>query len=196
MARQQSFGRRGKAGKRPVVDRSEAPKSFHQQIEDYRDPAATRFVANAPWPAAAAVAITLTVTGGVILAGAGRSVPPVAVFPVMLLVGYLMYLQFRGLQAQMQDDDERIKRAISAKYPLVPILGMIAGLVYFMLSKHQNLNDIAAYDWSGLFGLRTDIDAEEPLAATLLDTMAAFGGAGLVVAYLWYRAAQHFRSGS
>ncbi|MCK7610675.1 hypothetical protein [Roseibium sediminicola] len=192
MAQKQSFGKRGQSGNRPAANPAGRPKPFHQAIEEYKDPAAASFVANRPWPAAAAAGITLTLTGGLFLTGAGKGVLSLAVIPVMLLVGYLMYLQFRGLQAQMQDDEERIKRAISAKYPLVPVLGMIAGLVYFMVSEQQDFSDIAAYDWSGIFGLRTDIEADEPLSATLLETMATFGGAGLVAAYLWYKAGQYF----
>ncbi|WP_269583634.1 hypothetical protein [Roseibium sp. Sym1] len=192
MRQQNSFGKRGQSGGRPDMQPAGREKPFHQEVDDVEDPVVTRFVANQPWPAFAAAAITLMLTGGFLFTGVGKGMPSLAFIPVMLIVGYVLYLQFRGLQANMGDREERIKRAIGARYPLVPILGMIAGLVYFMVTEQQSLSDIVAYDWADIFGLRTDIEAQEPLSATLFDTMASFGGAGLFLAFLWYRASRHF----
>ncbi len=192
MRQQNSFGKRGQSGLRANMQPVNRETPFHQAVDDVEDPLVTRLVASQPWPAFAAVAITLVLTGGLLFTGVGKGMPSLAFIPVMLIVGYVLYLQFRGLQANMRDREERIKRSISARYPLVPILGMIAGLVYFMVTEQQSLSDIAAYDWSDIFGLRTDVGAAEPLTYTLFDTMATFGGAGLFLAFLWYRAAKHF----
>jgi hypothetical protein len=188
MRQQKSFGRRGQSGgpqNRPPVF---APRPIHEAVDGYEDPVLTRFAANKPWPAFAAAWITLAILGTT-LYSIGDLNPQTLLFlvPVLLIAGFIMFLQFKGLQKGLQGDKEKRKRAIQAKYPLVPIFGMIGGLVYFMVTKDQSLPDIFGYDWSGIFGLRTGIEGEEPLTAQLFDTMATGGGAGIALAVLWYK---------
>ncbi|MHA7774298.1 hypothetical protein [Roseibium sp. M-1] len=200
MRQQHTFGRRGQAVDRqqmsPVrrspADPVSQPKSFHQELDDYEDAVLTRFVATRPWPACAAVAIVLLSFGSSLILFADRGLPPFGLFPVMLIVGYVMYLQFKGMQANLNNKEERDKRAVSAKYPLVPIFSMIAGLVYFMVTKEQSLSDIAAYDWESAFTGPVDIEAPPALPVELVEKIGSFGGAGLFLAYLLYRARKHF----
>jgi len=163
-------------------------RPIHDAVDSYEDPVLVRFATAKSWPAYAAVGITLAIIATTIFAvGEVSSTTLLMLVPMMTLVGFIMYLQFKGLQRGMQGEKEKRKRAIQAKYPLVPIAGMIGGLVYFMINREQSLLDIASYDWSGLFGLRTSIGKDEPLSAQLLETMAKFGGAGIAVAVLWYK---------
>ena len=188
MSQQKSFGRRGREGVSRNSSRGQTSRTFHETIDDYEDPVLVRYTAGKPWPAVLSVGLTGAITAGVVYASGEVGPELFYILPLMLLLGGLLYLQFRGLQKGMQG--EKRDRAIQARYPLIPITGMIGGLVYFMITKDQSLSDIIAYDWSGMFGLRTDIEAEEPLTATLFNAMAVGGGAGVCVAALWYKASK------
>lgn len=188
MRRQKSFGKRDHSFVPQEQGQSLPRRPIHDAADSYEDPVLVRFATDTTWPANAAAGITLAVIATTLLAvGEFSTTTLLMLVPMMILAGFLMYLQFKGLQRGMQGEKVKRKRAIQAKYPLVPIAGMIGGLVYFMITREQSLLDIAGYDWSGMFGLRTDIGKDEPLTAQLLETMAKFGGAGVAVAVLWYK---------
>jgi hypothetical protein len=188
MRQQKSFGKREHDFVRQERGRSLPRRPIHDAVDSYEDPVLVRFATDTPWPAYAAAGITLAVIATTLFAvGEVSTTTLLMLVPMMTFVGFILFLQFKGLQRGMQGEKEKRKRSIQAKYPLVPIAGMIAGLVYFMITREESLLDIAGYDWSGMFGLRTDIGKDEPLTAQLLETMAKFGGAGVAVAVLWYK---------
>lgn len=192
LRQQHAFGRRGEAVNQPQPDPVSQLKSSHEEADGYENPVLTRFLATRPWPACAAFALVLVSFGGPMVLFADKGLPPIGFFPVMLIVGFVMYLQFRGMQAHLNGKEERVRRAVSARYPLVPVLGMIAGLIYFMVTRQQSPADILTYDWVNAFGGPVDIEAPAPLPVDLVENMGSFGGAGLFLGYLWYRTGKYF----
>ncbi|WP_420337397.1 hypothetical protein [Roseibium sp.] len=188
MRQQKSFGKREHGFVPQERGRSLPRRPIHDAVDSYEDPVIVRLATDTPWPAYAAAGVTLAVIATTLFAvGEVSTTTLLMLVPMMTFVGFILFLQFKGLQRGMQGEKEKRKRAIQAKYPLVPTAGMIAGLVYFMITREQSILDIAGYDWSGMFGLRTDIGKDEPLTAQLLETMAKFGGVGVAVAVLWYK---------
>lgn len=157
---------------------------------DYEDPFFVGLAVNRPWPLFAAVVIAASAVVGAFYWSTDKELPLLTLVPITLLIGVVVYLQCRSMQKEMQRARAKRKRAFQAKYPLIPIAGVIAGAVFFMLSKQQGPGDILGYDWSGVFGIRENIEAEEPMPITLADYMAKGGGAALVIVMLWHRFAK------
>jgi len=146
MRQQHSFGRRRETARQPQAGLAKVRRPVVAAMETYEDPVMVKAAAERPWPIVAAVLITLGITGGALFAARDAGWGLLTILPVMAIVGVVLYLQFRGLQATLRDDEERKKRAIQAEYPLIPIVGMIAGAVYFMIAYQQSVSDILAYD--------------------------------------------------
>ena len=187
MRQQKHFGKKGQ--KVGAHNRNEVltSRSFNKKIDEFEDPVLVRFAADKPWPALLSACLTCAITAGIVYSSGDLGPQLLYILPLMLLLGGLLHLQFKGLQKSMQGKKEKRSRAIQAQYPLIPISGVIGGLIYFMITKGQSMSDIMAYDWSEIFGLRTDIEGEEPLTAILFNSMAFGGGASIGVAALWYK---------
>ncbi|MBN9671382.1 hypothetical protein [Roseibium aggregatum] len=197
MRQQHSFGRRDDTASRRQAAAARTRLPGLPAMDTYEDPVLVKAAAERPWPIVAATLITLGITGGSLYAARDAGSQALTILPVMAIVGVILYLQFRGLQATLREDKERKKRAIQAEYPLIPIVGMIAGAGYFMIAHDQSVSDILAYDWSGIFGMRRGFEnAEEPMTETLFSAIGAGGGAGLAVAVGWHKLSRYLQGNS
>ncbi|MES0879181.1 hypothetical protein [Roseibium sp. SCP14] len=157
---------------------------------DYVDPFFVRIAVNRPWPVIVAIGIAVSTIASAFYWTADKEFPPLTLVPIVLVIGVVVYLQCRGMQKEMQGERAKRKRAFQAKYPLIPIAGVVAGAVFFMITRQQGPGDILSYDWSGIFGIRENIEGEEPLPITLADYMAMGGSVALAIAMLWHKFAK------
>lgn len=163
-------------------------------MDTYEDPVLLKAVAGRPWPVFAAVLIPVGIVAGTVLSHLEIGWGLLAIVPVMAIAGLILYFQFRGLQVKLAGGKERKKRATQAEYPLIPIGGMVAGAIYFMIVHQQGISDIVAYDWSGIFGMRSNFHAGEPMTETLFTAIGAGGGAGLAISVGWHKARKFLKS--